>query len=370
MLYYKKDSHFEGPEPHIFLRMSDGLENVEVRKAKEAAAKKKEIDEEAKAALGKVEEGHKERVDLAEETLDELADYVPQGPGLIEDVEVKDETPPADESPETDNEPAPTDEEVVAEVISEGESGGPWASLAAAFGSAGEFLGKTSEKFMEFIKNAAKRIGEIFSGKRKFADLFKKDEEEGGELLTEYKERPQTTIEELPVNDSLVFSVPGSRLTSDIQTSREIPSKPGHFRPHKGFDLGVKEGTAIHSPGVGMVDSIGKNRDGDGGYIVNMVYKMPSGPVWVRGMHLQEIPNLKKGQRVEKGDKIGVTGNTGEGSTGPHLHFEIRKGSLHGPPDDPIKYLSEDIQKKALEKRQGKEDGFWDDDHLHEHAVS
>lgn len=50
--------------------------------------------------------------------------------------------------------------------------------------------------------------------------------------------------------------------------------------------------------------------------------------------HLSKI-NVKEGQIVERGDKIGIMGNTGH-SFGTHLHFEIHKdGSIQNP----MKYL-------------------------------
>lgn len=51
--------------------------------------------------------------------------------------------------------------------------------------------------------------------------------------------------------------------------------------------------------------------------------------------HLSQI-NTSVGKIVEKGEKIGYMGSTGD-STGVHLHFEIRKS---GSPDNPLKYLN------------------------------
>ena len=41
------------------------------------------------------------------------------------------------------------------------------------------------------------------------------------------------------------------------------------------------------------------------------------------------------GQRVDRGERIALVGNTGL-ATGPHLHYEVH---VHGKPVDPLKYV-------------------------------
>ena len=49
--------------------------------------------------------------------------------------------------------------------------------------------------------------------------------------------------------------------------------------------------------------------------------------------------NVKAGQKVKRGDIIGYMGNTGM-STGPHIHYEVKK---NGHPVDPINYYFNDL---------------------------
>jgi hypothetical protein len=62
-----------------------------------------------------------------------------------------------------------------------------------------------------------------------------------------------------------------------------------------------------------------------------------------RYLHLNEKPNLYIGQRVQKGEKIGIMGSTGK-STGNHLHFDLtRDGSRINPIDYLYVYSDQNV---------------------------
>jgi murein DD-endopeptidase MepM/ murein hydrolase activator NlpD len=98
---------------------------------------------------------------------------------------------------------------------------------------------------------------------------------------------------------------------------------------HKGVDL-TSSNRSILASDNGKVIYAGYKSD----YGNHIIIDHLNGYETVYG-HLSKI-NVTVGSTVEKGEKIGVMGNTGD-STGTHLHFEVR---LNDTPNNPLKYLN------------------------------
>ncbi|AYZ73165.1 LysM peptidoglycan-binding domain-containing protein [Fusobacterium necrophorum] len=97
---------------------------------------------------------------------------------------------------------------------------------------------------------------------------------------------------------------------------------------HSGVDL-VAKYVPLRAARAGVVSFAG-NMSGYGKIII---IKHDNG-FETRYAHLSQI-STRVGERVERGELIGKTGNTGR-TTGPHLHFEIRR---FGKTLNPMKYL-------------------------------
>ena len=99
---------------------------------------------------------------------------------------------------------------------------------------------------------------------------------------------------------------------------------------HAGLDIGARRGTEIRSPGSGKVvvaaydGRMGKFIRIDHGYGIETTYG-----------HLSKIL-VKYGDRVHRGDLIGLVGSTGKFSTGPHLHYQV---AVNDKVVDPIHYI-------------------------------
>jgi murein DD-endopeptidase MepM/ murein hydrolase activator NlpD len=91
----------------------------------------------------------------------------------------------------------------------------------------------------------------------------------------------------------------------------------GYVRCHYGADISAPTGTPVVAAHDGVVLTAGSS----GGY-GNLVTVAHNGGVETRYAHLSAI-NVKEGQRVTAGARLGAVGSTGL-STGPHLHFEVR----------------------------------------------
>ncbi len=103
---------------------------------------------------------------------------------------------------------------------------------------------------------------------------------------------------------------------------------------HEGVDFSAPTGTEVYATGNGVVEKCGRSKGGYGNVVVidhGFGYK-------TMYAHLQGF-NVKKGQRVLRGQIIANVGNTGK-STAPHLHYEVWKNDR---PIDPINYFFNDI---------------------------
>jgi len=103
-------------------------------------------------------------------------------------------------------------------------------------------------------------------------------------------------------------------------------------RPHEGIDVTAPMGSPIEAPAGGVVLDAGW----ESGYGNTVTIDHGFGIV-TKFAHASKIL-VKTGQRVARGERIALVGNTGL-ATGPHLHYEVH---VNGRPVDPLKYVIPD----------------------------
>lgn len=129
------------------------------------------------------------------------------------------------------------------------------------------------------------------------------------------------------------------------KTSLNLSSHIGmrNGRMHNGIDIPVSVNSKIYAPIGGRVMQISVQKAGAGLYLKLRYYYEANNYYDLIFMHLHSVV-VSQGQTVSSGDLIAYSGgdvsdipNCGR-STGPHLHFEIRKGSVAV---NPVRFLSE-----------------------------
>ena len=99
----------------------------------------------------------------------------------------------------------------------------------------------------------------------------------------------------------------------------------GYKQMHRGMDIANRNGTPVIATADGKISNLSKSTDLGKLIVINHGYGFKT-----RYGHLSEI-KVKRGQKVKRGDVIGLMGSTGY-STGPHLHYEIIKnGKFYNP---------------------------------------
>ena len=135
---------------------------------------------------------------------------------------------------------------------------------------------------------------------------------------SDYKARTMT--------GGFTWPVPGSGRISSGFGDRESPTE-GASSNHKGIDIAAPSGSNVIASAAGTV-VIATYSASAGNYVM---ISHGSGTYTVY-MHMSRL-NVSEGDEVSQGESIGAVGSTGY-STGPHLHFGIRKNGSYVNPEN------------------------------------
>ena len=148
------------------------------------------------------------------------------------------------------------------------------------------------------------------------------------EKLVEQQVQPDTST--MSAQQASTEAISAGTSLSTIQGSKLEPSgRPvtggvltQEFHPgHTGIDIAVPTGTQVKTTMDGQVIHAGWNTQGYGNLVI-----VENGAYRTYYAHLSSIP-VSVGDEVKAGTVIGLSGSTGN-STGPHLHYEIRKNNV------------------------------------------
>ena len=140
----------------------------------------------------------------------------------------------------------------------------------------------------------------------------------------------------------LARPVRGARISSYFSKRRFHPILK-RWKAHLGIDYAARRGTPIHAAGSGKISWAARM-----GSYGNLVKIQHEDGYETRYAHMKSFRRgIKRGKWVKKGDVIGYVGTTGR-STGPHLHFELRK---RGRAINPLRVVQVTTKKLKGKKR-------------------
>lgn len=128
---------------------------------------------------------------------------------------------------------------------------------------------------------------------------------------------------------------------------RTDPMDAGKQQMHKGIDIRCKGDAVLATENNGKVVAVNQNAKTAGGKSVTIEYERADGSkIQNTYMHLSSV-DVKVGDKVQAGQKVGVSGNTGTRTTGEHLHFGVAQITADGQKRDidPAIYLADIAQK-------------------------
>lgn len=128
---------------------------------------------------------------------------------------------------------------------------------------------------------------------------------------------------------------------------RTDPMDAGKQQMHKGIDIRCKGDAVLATETGGKIVATGHNANAAGGKYVTIEYDRQDGSkIQNTYMHLSSV-DVKVGDTVQAGQKLGMSGNTGTRTTGELLHFGVAQITADGQKRDidPAVYLADIAQK-------------------------
>lgn len=170
-------------------------------------------------------------------------------------------------------------------------------------------------------------IGGIGGASENEKDEEKNKEEKDDENKNE-KKKSQNEIDIEYIKKNYKFKIPVKGTVTSRYGQREATEVVSSN--HQGIDIGANQGTPIYA----SIDGTVKVASEEGEYGKHI--DIESGDILTRYAHCSKLL-VKEGQKVKQGDKIAEVGSTGN-STGPHLHFEIRRNNRTINPESIMKF--------------------------------
>ena len=203
----------------------------------------------------------------------------------------------------------------------------------AGFGGVNRYADLEGYQNSEIVANAAKRLdvmlNKLVVQSKSYDKIF---------AMAKTEDVKWASIPSIPpiATDEL------TRIASYFSASRLHPILKV-YRPHTGIDFACPRGTNVYSTGDGVIKDlkISRARTGYGTWILidhGFTYESFYG-------HLDKVL-VRVGQKVKRGDVIGLVGSTGL-SVAPHVHYEIRK---NGRAINPINYFFQDLSPEEYQR--------------------
>lgn len=131
---------------------------------------------------------------------------------------------------------------------------------------------------------------------------------------------------------------------------RKDPMDGSRRQMHNGVDIQTRHEAVLATETGGKVTAVNENGQTPGGKSVKIEYSREDGSRYeVSYLHLDSI-QVKVGETVRAGQQVAVTGNTGTGTTGEHLHIGVKQTAANGNVRDldPAAYLAEIAERGNL----------------------